>query len=458
MTPPRDTTLVGSNNTHPSDLGCWERWEYPFRWTHDHMSKEELDRMRGSHDELGSSAYEKLKGIIDVTGSSGKTANASNYHTLDLYAVLRDHHDEDPTLQALWYELHAIPEWVDWRQIEHGQTFFARYAIFGVHEVFSRTHGFTMKNFLPRFIETFAWLTRVTNSLKSIQPGGDGHTDSVRVRLIHASVRQRIMNLAATRPTYFNIQEHGPPINDYSSMHTISLFCASPMWDALPRIGIKPSKQEQEDYVALFRYVAYLIGVPNERFETSQKAKATMESFLLAEAEPNAILKNLVDEFVQWVEVQPPVFLSRGFLIAGFYRLNGARYCKTLGYARPSIYHRISFRGFCLLAYLLSVAQWILPPVDRFMVQFFRTKLISFLAQRAGLIGSYNASSMKFERETSTSTPPKATKGLKGSLELGFFAVYVIFVLTNCLLAVGVPVAILFFLLKYGYPSTWISL
>ncbi|KAF8858150.1 hypothetical protein BDZ45DRAFT_743776 [Acephala macrosclerotiorum] len=169
-----------------------------------------------------------------------------------------------------------------------------------------------------------------------------------------------------------------------------------------------------------------------------------MVSILLAEAEPNAILKNLVDDFIRWVEVQPPVSLSRNFLISGFYLLNGAPYCKFLGYARPSIYYRISFRAFCILVYLLSITQCMLPPVDRFMAHFFRTKLLLFLTPRSSFIGSYDTSSSKFDRRTSTSILPKATKSLKKLHELGFFSFYVLLVLAGFLLTVGIPTAALF--------------
>jgi hypothetical protein len=37
------------------------------------------------------------------------------------------------------------------------------------------------------------------------------------------------------------------------------------------------------DYIALFRYVGYLLGTPDEFFKTAGRAKATMESKLLYE-------------------------------------------------------------------------------------------------------------------------------------------------------------------------------
>jgi hypothetical protein len=154
----------------------------------------------------------------------------------------------------------------------------------GIAEVFARTGGFAIKNLLSRVIETFTWVSQVTTSLESIQPGGEGHTSTIRVRLLHASVRQRILKLAASCPEYFSVEKYGAPVNDLDSMHAIVLFCCMPIWDSFPKMGIYPSKQEITDFIALFRYISYVTGTPNEYFETPEKAKAVMESMFLYES------------------------------------------------------------------------------------------------------------------------------------------------------------------------------
>lgn len=42
-------------------------------------------------------------------------------------------------------------------------------------------------------------------------------------------------------------------------------------------------KQEIDDYVALWRYIAYVIGAPQEYFATTSKSKAMMESLFYNE-------------------------------------------------------------------------------------------------------------------------------------------------------------------------------
>ena len=55
------------------------------------------------------------------------------------------------------------------------------------------------------------------------------------------------------------------------------------MWDSFPKMGIYTSKQEITDFIALFRYISYVTGTPNEYFETPEKAKAVMETMFLYE-------------------------------------------------------------------------------------------------------------------------------------------------------------------------------
>lgn len=126
-------------------------------------------------------------------------------------------------------------------------------------------------------------MVQVTNDLDSLKPGGEGHTSTIRVRLLHASVRQRILKLVQTRPDYYPVDVYGTPVNDLDSIHVISSTCCIPLWDGLPKMGIYPSEQEKDDFVALFRYIAHVIGAPSDYFVNQEKAKATMETMLFHE-------------------------------------------------------------------------------------------------------------------------------------------------------------------------------
>ena len=101
---------------------------------------------------------------------------------------------------------------------------------------------------------------------------------TIRVRLLHATVRQRILSLEAAKPGYYDVEAWGVPINDLDSIATIATFSATLIWLSLPRQGIYLRKQEIEDYVALWRYIAYLVGCPTEHFATPDKAKKMMDA------------------------------------------------------------------------------------------------------------------------------------------------------------------------------------
>lgn len=65
------------------------------------------------------------------------------------------------------------------------------------------------------------------------------------------------MALAARKPGYYDVEEYGIPVNDLDSAGTISTFSALLLYMGLPRQGIFPSVQEQDDYLMLWRYGAF---------------------------------------------------------------------------------------------------------------------------------------------------------------------------------------------------------
>lgn len=94
-----------------------------------------------------------------------------------------------------------------------------------------------------------------------------------------------------------------------------------------------------------------------------------METFIWREAEPSIGLKRIINEFLTWFQDYLPAFLSCEFLVAGFYRMNGVKYCDALDFKRPTRYYRWAFNGLCLwLKCMAKVQAWI-PPLDQFMIQ-----------------------------------------------------------------------------------------
>lgn len=205
-----------------------------------------------------------------------------------------------------------------------------------------------MKVARHRLFETAQHILECTKSLDSIQPGGAGFASSIRVRLLHAAVRQRIMKLERSRPGYYNVEKNGVPINDLDCIGTIGTFSAVIVWQSLPRQGLFLRKQEVEDYIALWRLIAHYTGTPTEPFESPQKAKTIMESLLMTEINPSETSKVLAGNLIKSLAAQPPAYASRSFLEANARWLNGNEFCDALGLGRPSLYYRALVAGQCL--------------------------------------------------------------------------------------------------------------
>lgn len=367
---------------------------YTFQWTSEHMPKEQSDALKYEYDELGSQVVNKLQEIAQKNKTSSESAKGPPQCPFnDLYTLLRDHHTEDETLSRFWHETHTVPEWVDWEQIKRGQNFFYRYApgnlmgfglqafmgentvAPGVSEVLLRTGGFSTRTLLRRLLETFQLILQVTDSLESVQPGGEGHRTIIRVRLLHSSVRERIMKIERTRGDYFDMESLGVPISTVGSIHSITTFCCNHSWLQLPFMGIHPTEQETADYIALFRYVAHVIGTPTEHVETPSRAKATMESMLLNEYRLNDTAYIVSHNLIQCLTDLPPFNVSAGFIEAGSRVFNGHEFCDKIRLGRPGLYSYACFRGFCWLVRGLALLQHNIPAFDALVTGFFKRSL-----------------------------------------------------------------------------------
>lgn len=367
-----DTAAMETHTTAPS---VGERIEFPlyqFTWTEDHINEEALQRLQLDYDELGTRALEQLQAIQAKTGRQ------------DLFDTLRDNHSSNEVLASFWAETQTVPKWVDWDQISRGQRFFykhmaANFVGFALQgfmgentttsstaEVLVRTGGFSTRVLLRRLLETFQWLLQVTKHVEAIKPGGEGHTATVRVRLLHASVRSRIIKLTESRAGYFDVQKHGVPINTTDSMHSIATFGCNPIWLQLPRLGIKPTAQEAEDYMALFRYVAYVIGTPHEYFASAAKGKACMESIEMI-LRPSEKSKTLGHNFMECLKDVPPLNLSRPFLEAGTRVINGEAHGDLIDVAKPGLVSYCQFYGLCFVLRGITLLQRLSPRFEDYL-------------------------------------------------------------------------------------------
>ncbi|KAM7208484.1 DUF2236 domain containing protein [Naviculisporaceae sp. PSN 640] len=303
-------------------------------------------------------------------------------HHRDLYTLLAKNYSSHPTLTALWDEVHTIPPWVDFAQIERGQRVFYRYAIpfvisltfqsllggmgsSRISHTLSKTGGFSAKISRKRLLDTFQHVLEVTRDLESIKPGGKGFISSLRVRLLHASVRRRILLLAKQNAGYYNVEEDGVPISDLDSIATIITFSATVIFLGLPRQGIFLRKDEIQDYLALWRYIGYIMGTPvDEFFSTPEKAKALMESLGLWEIHPDETSCRLANNIISGLKNQPPTYASEDFLRAQAWWLNGGELATALKVPRPGVYYFALVAAQCALFMVFAYVRRMVPWLD----------------------------------------------------------------------------------------------
>ncbi|KAK6225943.1 tat pathway signal sequence [Colletotrichum tabaci] len=363
-----------------------EAWDFRFKWTEGHFTPDDLRPMMYTYDELGAKALDRLGEISPPTkaphpGEKADAAPDPKTHR-DLYALLRDNADSDETLGKLWAQVNTVPSWVDWAQVERGQQVFLRYggpAMFAlafqslvggfgsrrVVETLARTGGFGINITRRRLLETLQHILEVTRDLGSVQPGGDGFASSVRVRLLHAAVRRRILALAAERPSYYDVHAWGVPVNDLDSIGTIISFSATLLWISLPRQGIYPTRAEKADYLALWRWVAHVMGTPTDTFASETRARAMMESLMVSEIEPSDTSRVLANNVLTALCNQPPSYASREFLAAETYWLNGSRLARALAVERPPLRYFLLVAGQCIFFMTVSYARRLFPNWDR---------------------------------------------------------------------------------------------
>lgn len=398
----------------------------PLKYTYDVLGEQVLDRLNEISPPHRKELPRNNSQFSTNAKSDGATQNPEKEPPKDpprdLYVLLQDNIEKDELLQRFWKEVTTVPEWVDWAQIQRGQDVFYRYggacftglayqSLLGgmgaarVVETLARTGGFSTKVARSRMFETTQHILQCTKSLESIQPGGDGFASTIRVRLLHAAVRQRILKLAQTKPEYYDIQSWGIPINDLDSLGTIATFSATLIWLSLPRQGIYMRQQEIADYIALWRYIAYLVGCPTEHFKTPEDAKRLTECLLLYEIHPTETSKILANNIIRSLEGQPPGYASADFLTASARWLNGNDLCDELGLPRPSLYYWALMAGQCLFFCFFCYTYRSVPSWDRKKIEMLKKVFYDIIVHsKYGLRGEETRFEFKYVPEYVTIT------------------------------------------------------
>ncbi|UZP45065.1 hypothetical protein NXS19_012877 [Fusarium pseudograminearum] len=249
---------------------------------------------------------------------------------------------------------------------------------------------------------------------------------------MHSMVRQQILKVAASKCRFFDQESHGIPINTLDSIHAIATFSCNHAWLQLPHMGITPDPQEVEDYIALWRYVAHVIGAPQEYYTSAKQAKAVMESLAYNElfVTPTSVV--IGHNFVEALKDLPPINISDGFIQAASRVLNGHEICDQLGMGRPGWYAYACFKGHCWLVWGLATMQRWVPSFDDKMVQLCREGLHNAIIHSSQGLGGGSILDFKYVPDGRIQGKEKSGRAegklwfVERPLELIYFIVFAI--------------------------------
>jgi hypothetical protein len=178
--------------------------------------------------------------------------------------------DVPAPLAALVATATHVPPWVDWQAIERGGRVLLRAGILGgiVLGAKALVYGYAApagnkplvlsgrltEQAARRLNETARFVQAVVRS-GGLRRGGDGFAATVKVRLMHAQVRHFIL-----RSSQWRSELWGLPINQHDMVATTLLFSLITL-QGLRQLGLHVSRDESDDYMHLWRYVAHVIGV-----------------------------------------------------------------------------------------------------------------------------------------------------------------------------------------------------
>ena len=221
--------------------------------------------------------------------------------------------DQDPLSEAdqasrdilAYYS--KLPTWVDKAQLKRGQDVFLAYLpAIGMSLYYrSLVPGFSIPKIAAvlqataylappaskqavhdRLMDTGAFLGAVLQSetLDAILPHGEGWKAALQVRVLHAKVRRQILTRKGNRQ--WDVDHLGIPINQEDLAATLLAFSTNSLWGVEFVLGRPLPLQDRLDYLALWRYLGWLLGVDVDDEQTSDKIQ---QNYSIAKREPQKL-------------------------------------------------------------------------------------------------------------------------------------------------------------------------
>lgn len=192
--------------------------------------------------------------------------------------------DAEKEMSAFIEKYEVVPSWVNEEQLKRGQEVFLAYLPAAFLSLYYRSlvAGFSIPKIaaviqatsylsppsrpdqvLQRLMDTGELTTACTGlGVDAMLPGGIGWKTALHVRFLHAKVRFALLKRGGKRR--WDVETYGIPINQEDMAATILAFSVNVLYGIDLMSGVSLSDQERLDYLALWRYIGYMLGVETE--------------------------------------------------------------------------------------------------------------------------------------------------------------------------------------------------
>ena len=190
------------------------------------------------------------------------------------------------SLRELLEPMAEAPDWVDWARIGRASVAYWRgglltplalncAALAAGYRSGAGVKPLTMTGRLVRMAyrrqqETARWALAAT-APGGLRRGAPGFKETIRVRIVHATVRRRILAGGRWQPEHW-----GAPINLTDTAYGIAGEFSTVPVAALQDAGLHYSAAERDDIQHLWRYVGHLLGLPGDLLADSEERAHTM--------------------------------------------------------------------------------------------------------------------------------------------------------------------------------------
>lgn len=315
----------------------------------DKFSKHKLDSMRVMGDPLADAVAAELHATGGLVGIHDLLSSVRTRAELPEGRVFREFLEQTA----------RVPEWRDRKAVERGQRLHAvTYPFQGISlfsgslvggaqfsnaAIVTALAGNITTDPTRRITETGMLLAALALP-GMLEVGGRAHDSLLRVRLLHAALRNwlprtgRLVKHKEAAPAHVYVDGE-VPINQQDLAITLGVFLYINV-RSLKRMGIHWSRDDCDAYVQMWRYAGHILGIVDDLLpRTIADMEEFMHASMLHQGAPEAIegpkIRAFVDEFAAKANKDSrgivPFTAAQSFLYQTIVYLNGKEYTSGMG-------------------------------------------------------------------------------------------------------------------------------